>query len=151
MTYQEAVSALTFNDEDNEWTKLSTEAMKRYQDIKLSSDMTAAALKQTIVDLTDLTDSMLPAFIQARAVWEQIADKDNGQLSLTKYTHYTGSNEGERKANAIYAARHFVKEGKNINLYEILYAATYRYSFLNELMNKTNSKLFAAQSLLKNI
>lgn len=118
-------SLCTFNDA--EWEEEKEELARRDQSILFPEEMDAAQMRTVISQLVELKGLLQErtAFYNAQLL-NLSNDKPEGLIERIKRINAKGSNEDERKRNAILACEHyelFVKEENRkvvVNLYEAL-------------------------------
>lgn len=153
MTYAEAVSSIKSTFHDEEWDNFKQDTSERLNEIHLTGDMTPTALKQTIADLTSLRDSVWVHFISSKTLYENLTEKDKGVLDVTSRLNAKGSNEAERKLSGAVALMNYKEpdSGKNINLYEVLYASRDRYNYSKGLIESIAYKHNSVITMLGNL
>lgn len=142
LTFAEAVRATTIPFADENWEAFKAEMIAASDEIVIESDMQEGAVKKTIASLSNLRDKVWVQFNQSEVLYKQISGKEpEGLIERIKATNYVGSNESERKTNAVKAVMNYTTpEGDKINVYEVHDELRARYIFLKGLMETISYK-----------
>ena len=137
VSFAEAVASLRSNFVDNEWENFREDTTKAINDITITSNMTPSVIKSTLSDLTLFRDSIWVEYNDTKTLYENLMGKDpEGIIERKKRISAVGSNTEERKLNATLSVMNNKnKDGKIINLYEVLDELRERYNYLKSLMD----------------
>lgn len=142
MEYADAMVSIKSNFVDPEWEEFRTDIINRLNEIHITSDMTPAALKETISNLSGLRESIWVQYNDTKTAFEKLTAKEpEGLIERIKKLNATGSNAEERKINSILAVMNYKDgAGRNINLFELLDETRERFNFLKSVMDSSQYK-----------
>lgn len=142
LDYAEAMESIGSSFVDEEWENFRADVTQRLNDINISSDMNSVALRNTIAELSSLRESIWVIYNDTKTQYETLTAKEpEGLIERIKKLNSRGSNDSERKYNAIMAVTNFKNDdGKKINLYELLDETRERFNFLKSLMDTSQYK-----------
>lgn len=140
--FTEAVLAIKSSFVDEEWEAFREDVIQRLNDINISSDMNTVALRSTVADLVALRESIWVQYNDTKSIYEKLTAKEpEGLIERIKKLNSKGSNDAERKTNAINAVINYKDEsGRKINLFELLDETRERYNFLKSVMDTSQYK-----------
>ena len=108
--------------------------------------MSTEQINQAIADLSTLKDEVSLTFIEVQSDYSNLIEKD-GLIDRIRQKNLIGSNEQERKRNAIKALEHTSINGQVVNLYKLHDNINARYKFVEHFLDNFAQK----KSFLLNI
>ena len=142
----EALIAIKTVYEDQEWKDFEKKVSEKFNDIQITSDMSTEQINQAIADLSTLKDEVSLTFIEVQSDYSNLIEKD-GLIDRIRQKNLIGSNEQERKRNAIKALEHTSINGQVVNLYKLHDNINARYKFVEHFLDNFAQK----KSFLLNI
>ena len=142
----EALIAIKTVYEDQEWKDFEKKVSEKFNDIQITSDMSTEQINQAIADLSTLKDEVSLTFIEVQSDYSNLIEKD-GLIDRIRQKNLIGSNEQERKRNAIKALEHTSINGQVVNLSKLHDNINARYKFVEHFLDNFAQK----KSFLLNI
>jgi hypothetical protein len=153
VSFEEAINSIRSGFIDEQWEKFKAESKERINGIVIKNSMTTSMIKETLADLSEFRDSIWSEYADTKTLFENLSGKDpEGVIERIKRMSVKGSNAEERKLNSVLAIINYKdKEGRAINLYEVLDESRERFNYLYSLMKQIEYKNSALVTMLGSI
>lgn len=120
-----------------EWSEKERYYSARLQEIIIPEDVEPATIKMLISKIDRLRSEAFDDYVNAKTLYHSM----DRRIDVVMRSVNQGSNDIERKANQVRAAREFeLDNGQVVNLFEMRDIYYRRYVFMESLMNQIRAK-----------
>lgn len=142
ISYEEAIANISSPFINDEFEALKQEIVAEINSIEISADMNSITAKEVNSKLASLYQKIWFENQAAKALYDQLNQKDNGLIDRTRSLFIDGQNDAQRKKSGIEACIRFTSSASDdaINLYEMLDSAREQHYFFKAAMEHLDFK-----------
>lgn len=142
ISYEEAIANISSPFINEEFEALKQEIVNEMNSIEISADMNSITAKEVNSKLASLYQKIWFENQAAKALYDQLNQKDNGLIDRTRSLFIDGQNDAQRKKSGIEACIKFTSSISDdaINLYEMLDSAREQHYFFKAAMDHLDFK-----------
>ena len=142
ISYEEAIANISSPFINDEFEALKQEIVAEINSIDISADMNSITAKEVNSKLAALYQKIWFENQAAKALYDQLNQKDNGLIDRTRSLFIDGQNDAQRKKSGIEACIRFTSSASDdaINLYEMLDSAREQHYFFKAAMEHLDFK-----------
>ena len=142
ISYEEAIANISSPFINDEFEALKQEIVAEINSIEISADMNSITAKEVNSKLAALYQKIWFENQAAKALYDQLNQKDNGLIDRTRSLFIDGQNDAQRKKSGIEACIRFTSSASDdaINLYEMLDSAREQHYFFKAAMEHLDFK-----------